>query len=164
MINKINISFLTMFGIGYSRFAPGTIASFATCLFYIFCFNFNVNIKFLTFCIFVVLVYSILIIDKYSQYFESVDAKEIVIDEFIGQSIPALSIYSIISQYFFGQFIILILISFVLFRFFDVLKPFPINLIDKKIKNGFGVMLDDIVAGIFASIIVLITLFFVSDV
>jgi len=164
MINKINISFLTMFGIGYSRFAPGTIASFATCLFYIFCFNFNVNIKFLTFCIFVVLVYSILIIDKYSQYFESVDAKEIVIDEFVGQSIPALSIYSIISQYFFGQFIIFILISFVLFRFFDVLKPFPINLIDKKIKNGFGVMLDDIVAGIFTSIIVLITLFFVSDV
>ena len=159
--NKINISFLTMFGIGYSRYAPGTIASFTTCLFYIFCFNFNVNIKFLTFCIFVVLVYSIV---NYDLGLRIHRTKEVVIDEFIGQSIPALSIYSIISQYFFGQFIILILISFVLFRFFDVLKPFPINLIDKKIKNGFGVMLDDIVAGIFTSIIVLITLFFVSDV
>ena len=164
MMNKINISLLTMFGIGNSRYAPGTIASFVTCLFYIFCFNFNVNIKLLIFFNIIILFYSIIIIDKYSRNFDTIDAKEIVVDEFIGQSIPSLSIYSIISQYFFGQFIILIFTSFILFRFFDVLKPFPINLIDKKMKNGFGVMLDDIIAGFFTSTIILITLFFISDV
>ena len=45
-----------------------------------------------------------------------------------------------------------IVLSFLLFRFFDILKPFPINIIDKKIKNGFGVVLDDIIAGIFSTI------------
>ena len=44
------------------------------------------------------------------------------------------------------------IVSFLAFRFFDILKPFPINLIDKKMKNGFGVVLDDIVAGIYATI------------
>ena len=41
---------------------------------------------------------------------------------------------------------------FLLFRLFDILKPFPINLIDKKLKNGFGVVLDDVLAGIFTAI------------
>ena len=50
-------------------------------------------------------------------------------------------------------FISWIFLSFLLFRFFDILKPFPINLIDNKIKNGFGVMLDDVVAGIFATLV-----------
>ena len=45
-----------------------------------------------------------------------------------------------------------LLLAFILFRIFDILKPLPINIIDKKIKNGLGVMLDDIVAAIYASI------------
>ena len=49
-----------------------------------------------------------------------------------------------------------IFLSFILFRIFDIFKPYPINVIDKKVKNGLGVMLDDIVAGIYATIIVII--------
>ena len=48
------------------------------------------------------------------------------------------------------------MLAFLLFTFFDILKPYPINLIDRKIKNGLGVMLDDIVAGIFTTIIIYI--------
>jgi len=47
-----------------------------------------------------------------------------------------------------------------LFRFFDIIKPFPINLIDKKMKNGFGVVLDDVLAGIFSAIIYWIGYYF----
>ena len=164
MINKLNIILLTMFGIGNSKFAPGTVASFIACLIYIFCFNFEISIVLLILINLVILIYSIIIIDKYPKNFQSIDAKEIVIDEFIGQSIPVLSIYSIFSENYFGQFIMFTLISFILFRFFDILKPFPINLIDKNMKNGFGVLLDDIVAGFFSSFILLIILFFVSNV
>ena len=103
------------------------------------------------------------------------DSKEIVIDEFIGQSIPLLAISTsnelsiklitfldnISSQLSFNWFGIWILISFILFRFFDILKPFPINLIDKKIKNSFGVILDDVVAGIFATISLYIILLWI---
>ena len=49
-----------------------------------------------------------------------------------------------------------IFLSFILFRIFDIFKPYPINVIDKKVKNGLGVMLDDIAAGIYATIIVII--------
>ena len=45
-----------------------------------------------------------------------------------------------------------IIIVFLLFRFFDILKPFPIRMIDQKIKNGYGVVLDDVLAGVYANI------------
>jgi len=51
---------------------------------------------------------------------------------------------------------LLFFLAFFLFRFFDILKPFPINIIDKKMKNGLGVVLDDIIAGIYTSITILI--------
>ena len=57
-----------------------------------------------------------------------------------------------------NNFIFYIIVSFFLFRFFDIVKPYPINIIDKNIKNGFGVMLDDVVAGIYSSIILLIVI------
>ena len=47
-----------------------------------------------------------------------------------------------------------IIFSFLVFRFFDIYKPYPINIIDKNIKNGFGVMLDDLVAAFYCFIVV----------
>ena len=92
-------------------------------------------------------------IDFLKNYFSEVDAKEIVIDEFIGQSIPILTIYNFVPKNNIGDFILYTFISFILFRIFDILKPYPINKIDKDIKNGFGVILDDIVAGIYSSLV-----------
>jgi len=46
-----------------------------------------------------------------------------------------------------------LVLGFILFRLFDILKPFPISLLDKKVQGGFGVVVDDLVAGLFANII-----------
>ena len=148
-----------MFGIGNSAFAPGTVASFITCLIYIILFYFKVNIFFLLIINLVIFIVSIYLIDSLKNFFSNIDAKEIVIDEFIGQSIPILSFYGFLEKENINMFIIVVFASFILFRIFDIFKPYPINLIDQKLKNGFGVMLDDIIAGIFSSILALIIFF-----
>ena len=175
MNNKIGKTILTMFGIGYFKYAPGTVASFITCLiFYSLASIDGINQIIFPYIIFLIIIfiYSTILIDK---IYKKEDSKEIVIDEFIGQSIPLLAISTsnelsiklitfldnISSQLGFNWFEISILISFILFRFFDILKPFPIYLIDKKIKNSFGVILDDIVAGIFATISLYIILLWI---
>ena len=45
--------------------------------------------------------------------------------------------------------------SFLLFRFFDILKPFPINILEKKFEGGFGIMIDDIAAAIYSAFIII---------
>ena len=152
-MNNIAIQLITMFGIGRISKIPGTIASFVTCLFYFLCMIFNVNIIFLLITFFIILILSIIFINKYSSNFTEIDAKEIVIDEFLGQSIPILFMYYPIQKGDPENAWIYLITVFILFRFFDILKPFPINLIDKKMKNGLGVVLDDLLAGIYVLII-----------
>ena len=96
MIKKLNILLLTMIGVGNSKFAPGTMASFITCLIYIIFFICEINIIYLIFLVTLLLIYCSYSIDYFKRSFLEVDAKEIVIDEFIGQSIPLLTIYSFI--------------------------------------------------------------------
>ena len=161
MIDKFGLSLLTMFGVGHIKYAPGTVASFVTCLiFYIFGENFFWENKlYILFFLIIVFIYSIIIIDKLSHLFKKKDPKEIVIDEFIGQSIPLIFLlYWNFKVRLIYPFELGIVASFILFRFFDIVKIFPINIIDKKIKNGLGVMLDDILAGIYSSIIIYIIL------
>jgi phosphatidylglycerophosphatase A len=155
MIKKINILFLTMFGVGRSKYAPGTVASFFTCSIFIFFYNFQINIFFLITGVFFIFIYSVYSLDRFKNSFDEIDSKEIVIDEFIGQSIPVMTIYFFLQKNDFENFILYTLFSFILFRFFDIIKPYPINLIDRNMKNGFGVMFDDVVAGLFTSVILL---------
>ena len=153
MIDKIGLALLTMFGIGHIKYAPGTVASFVTCLIYYPLILIKINFIYLFIIFLILLIYSIILIDKLSHHFKEKDPKEIVIDEFIGQSIPLI----FMSEYIISSKNPLpIFLAFFLFRFFDILKPFPINIIDKKMKNGLGVMLDDIIAGIYTSIAILI--------
>ena len=159
MIKQLNILILTMFGVGNSKFAPGTVASFVTCLIYIWCYNYQVNILFLIFGVFFIFFTSIYSIDSFKDSFSNIDAKEIVIDEFIGQSIPILTIYNFIEKNNLNHFIFFSLVSFVLFRIFDIWKPYPINKVDNDLKNGFGVILDDVIAGVFSTVILLIIIF-----
>ena len=151
-MNNVAIQLITMFGIGRISKIPGTIASFVTCLFYFFCIILNINIIFLLIAFFIILILSIIFINKYSSNFTEIDAKEIVIDEFLGQSIPIFLLYHPIQKGDPESAWLYLLIYFILFRFFDILKPFPINLVDKKMKNGFGVVLDDLLAGIYVLI------------
>ena len=105
-------------------------------------------------------------INNLENEFEEIDSKEIVIDEFLGQSIPILFFYIIfyegsVSNTF---FFIIVFLSFVGFRFFDILKPYPINYVDKNMKNGFGVILDDLIAGFFTLIVLYICVVFYGQI
>ena len=152
-MNNFPIQLITMFGIGKISKMPGTIASFVTCIFYYLCIIFGVHIKFLLIAFLVILVSSIIFINKCSSNFTEIDAKEIVIDEFLGQSLPIFLLYHPLQK---GDpvegALVYLIMCFILFRFFDILKPFPINLVDKKMKNGFGVVLDDLLAGVYVLI------------
>ena len=161
MIKQLNIFILTLCGIGNSRYAPGTAASFVTCMIYIWLYNIQVDIFLLIIGLVLIFIFSVYSIDNFKNSFSKTDAQEIVIDEFIGQSIPILTIYNFIEGNNLSHFILYTFISFILFRIFDIWKPYPINRIDKEMKNGFGVILDDIVAGIYSVIALLIIMFFI---
>ena len=176
MIKKFGLPILTLFGVGYFKYAPGTAASFITCLIYFIltesAFSLGINKFYIVVFLIFVLFYSIIFIDKLSPVFKKKDPREIVIDEFVGQCIPLIAILFRPNDFIpncctkeeFGSpgWITWILFSFILFRLFDILKPYPINIVDKKMKNGVGVMLDDIIAGIYSTIagIIIWTLWF----
>jgi phosphatidylglycerophosphatase A len=158
MIDKINIIFVTFFGIGKIKIAPGTCASFLTIIVLFYYFHIlkasNEIILILLLIIFILALYSV---KKYINDKDNKDPKEVVIDEVIGQSIP-LYLYEVShgGNKDSSEAIMYYVYIFLLFRFFDVKKPFPINLIDKKYKNSFGVMFDDIVAGFYTVITLVI--------
>jgi len=162
MIKQLNILILTMFGLGNSKYAPGTVASFVTCLIYIWFYNSHINITLLLLGVSIIFIYSVYSIDNFQNNFSQLDAKEIVIDEYIGQSIPILTIYNLIEKNNLNHFIFFTFVSFLLFRIFDIFKPYPINKIDKKMKNGLGIILDDVIAGVYSVIALLIIMFLVS--
>ena len=145
-----------MFGVGNIKYAPGTIASFITCMFYCYLFSQKAGIFLILFFYIFLIISSINLIDKFSNKFKKKDPREIVIDEFIGQSVPLLFFYMLTSFAEKDVFYFLAFISFILFRFFDIFKPYPISLVDKKMKNGLGVVLDDILAGLFTLIVILL--------
>ena len=166
MIKKFGKLTLTMFNIGKLGNFPGTIASAITSFLYIFFFYFKVHYLTLFLIFLLLLLVSIHLINLLKDEFEEVDSKEIVIDEFLGQSIPILFFYIIfyegsVSNHF---FLIIVFLSFIGFRFFDILKPYPINYVDKNMKNGFGVILDDLIAGFFTLIVLYICIIFYGQI
>ena len=158
MIKNINYLFVTVFGIGTLRYAPGTFASLVTTVFLYSLFH-VINLQNITILILLLLIffYSFYAVNNYIKDNENKDPQEVVIDEVIGQSIP-IYLYEIAHQTEknFQEAILIYIYIFVLFRFFDIKKPFPINLIDKKFKNSFGVIIDDVIAGFYVVITLII--------
>jgi phosphatidylglycerophosphatase A len=154
MINKFNLLFLTLLNIGKIKFAPGSVASLATCIFFFILQNY-LNLIILFFLTILVFFYSLISINKSYNAFKSEDPQEIVIDEFVGQMLPllAIPIYETLNP---APKLFYCVAAFILFRFFDILKPYPINYIDNNTKGALGIMLDDIVAGIFTTIVLII--------
>ena len=158
MIKTFNYFFVTCFGIGFFRFAPGTITSFITTIFLFSLFH-VIKLSNITILIalFIVFVYSFYAVNEYIKDNENKDPKEVVVDEFIGQSIP-IYLYEIAhgtmknSQ----ESVLFYLYIFILFRYFDIKKPFPVSYFDKKFKNSFGVILDDVVAGLYVVLTLII--------
>ena len=161
MIKKINLIFVTFFGVGYIKIASGTFASLVTSIIFFYLFRFYLSIEdFSILCITMIFVfiYSFYAIKTVENEFEQKDARQIVIDEVIGQSIPIVLIEYIVylKTQSFGVDLYLYVASFFLFRFFDILKPFPIRYFDKNYKNSFGILFDDVLAGVYALILLLL--------
>ena len=90
-MKKFNLLFLTLFQIGKIKYAPGSLASFATCIVFLFLINYF-SVIFLFFLLLVIFAYSIIAINNFYSTFDSKDPQEIVIDEFVGQMLPLLAI------------------------------------------------------------------------
>ncbi len=163
MTNKINFLFVTLFGIGKIKKIPGSIASLVTLFFLFFLFHF-LKISPNLFLFFLVLVFfiSLYSINIYIKDSSNKDPKEIVIDEFIGQSIPV-SLYEVAhnAPKESDQILKFYFIMFILFRIFDIVKPFPVNYYEKNFKNSFGVVMDDVCAGLYVVAILVLYMVFV---
>ena len=158
MIKTLNYLIVTCFGIGSIRFAPGTITSLITTVFLYSLFHIiNLPNNTILVTLLIIFIYSFYAVSEYIKFNENKDPKEVVIDEFIGQCIP-IYLYEIShgtvkdAQ----EAVLFYLYIFILFRFFDIKKPFPINFFDKKFKNSFGVIIDDVIAGLYVVITLII--------
>ena len=151
MINKINYLFVTLFGIGKIKKIPGSFASLATTLFLFLLFHIlKISPNFVLIFVIIVFFISLYAVNFFIKDLDNKDPKEVVIDEFIGQSIP-ICLYEIAHE---GanetnQILIFYFIMFVLFRIFDIVKPYPVSYYDKNFKNSFGVIMDDVCAGLY---------------
>ena len=193
-MNNLNLIFVTFFGVGNIKFAPGTFASGIVCfVFYFFTIYVPNSFWFLLLIFFLILIYAPFAINKTQgkfkndnidqmadqENFTTEDHKQIVIDEVIGMLIPLIilslafqmpdlpkifqnitttlwfsdektmstKLYAIFYLKYF------VFIYFVLFRFFDIFKPFPIGYVDKNFKNSFGIIFDDILAGLYCIVL-----------
>ena len=147
---KNPVHFLALgFGSGLMPKAPGTFGTLAAVPVYILCHD----LSFYNYLLFVLVVSiaGIYICQYTSDALKVHDHPGIVIDEFAGYFITMIAIP------FTWQWM---LTGFLLFRLFDIIKPWPISILDKKVHGGFGIMIDDIVAGLFALIIMHCILYF----
>ena len=144
-MNKFSKIIISLFGLGFIPIAPGTFASLFSLIFFYLIYSYLSFIAMILIFLFIFLL-SIKLINLYSYDKNDHDSPEIVIDEFIG-------IFFIIIFYEYFKFTndkLMFFLIFIIFRFFDIFKVFPANWVDKKIKNSFGVILDDIIAGIYS--------------
>jgi len=158
MLNKINFLFVTLFGIGKIKKIPGSFASLVTTIFLFFLFHIlNISLNIVLICVIIIFFISLYAVNIFIKDLYNKDPKEVVVDEFIGQSIP-ICLYEIAHE---GaketdQVLTYYFIMFILFRIFDITKPFPVSYYDKNFKNSFGVIMDDVCAGLYVvSVLVL---------
>lgn len=146
-IKKPYVWIATWFGFGFMKPAPGTWGSFAALPFGIFIFLLGGPIL-LIIATALLAVIGMRATDIFERETGTTDNSIIVIDEVAGQWIailPALAFHGLNPLY--------VAIGFILFRALDIIKPWPIFWLDKNIHGGLGVMLDDIVAGFFAALL-----------
>ncbi len=151
MFQRIMLLLATNFGLGYSRKAPGTVGTLAGVPVFYLVSNCSAKIAILLWA--VILLAAFWSAAEAGRHFGVVDDGRIVIDELIGYLTTVLLLPFSWST---------ALLAFILFRFFDIVKVFPANWFDTKVKNGYGVVLDDVVAGIYAAIVLRLYLYFIQ--
>ncbi len=161
MINKLNFLFVTLFGIGKIKKIPGSFASLATTIFLFFLLHIlNVSPNIVLISVIIIFFISLYAVNIFIKDLDNKDPKEVVIDEFIGQSIP-ICLYEIAHE---GpketdHVLTFYFIMFILFRIFDIFKPYPVSYYDKNFKNSFGVVMDDVCAGLYVVAVLVIYMF-----
>ena len=151
MIKIFNTLFVTMFGLGKIKFIPGTFGSLATTIIlYLFFHILNFSTNLILTILIIIFIYSFYAVSSHIKNTKNKDPGEIIIDEFLGQSIP-IYLYEISHGTTKNgeEAIVYYLLFFILFRYFDIMKPFPVSFFDKNFKNSFGVIMDDICAGFY---------------
>ncbi len=145
--------FISIFFVGYIKFAPGTWGSLVSLLIMFILFNIFSLPLFILIISFILLFFlSSYLINYFSSFTNSHDSKHIVIDELLGVFFIFL-FYELIFVY---NDLITYLLIFFIFRFFDISKIFPANYFDKQLHNGYGVILDDIIAGLYTILTMII--------
>ncbi len=159
MRHKIANILATYFGLGLSKYAPGTMGSLGTLpLAYglMYCGGFRALVA-TAFILFFAGVKAADVVIKESG---DLDPSKVVIDETVGQLLSFSLVAYIAPEYLVGYSSLLYyILGFAFFRFFDILKMGPVKYADTQIKNAYGVMLDDVFAGLFAAVLLLGVLF-----
>ena len=156
-MKKINVLISTFFGNGYISKIPGTFTSLSTLiilyiLFEVFQFK---NLNYILILYSIIFFYSFYAVMDSEMEFDNKDPRQIVIDEVLGQAMPLILIVYLSSINLINIPVeIYYVLSFILFRFFDIVKPFPVSYFDKQHKNFFGIIMDDIMAGLYAMLII----------
>ncbi len=151
MSKKVIFYIVTLFGIGKISKIPGSVASLVTTMFLFFLFHIlKISPNFFLISLIIIFFISLYAVNIFIKDLDSKDPKEVVIDEFIGQSIP-ISLYEIAHEGSkdINQVLTFYFIMFILFRIFDIAKPYPVSYYDKNFKNSFGVIMDDVAAGLY---------------
>ncbi|MCX8057537.1 MAG: phosphatidylglycerophosphatase A [Ignavibacteria bacterium] len=139
---KLKLFFATGFLVGYFPFASGTVGSFLAILIYLFIPGFE-EPYIMIFFVLLFIVIGIFTSD-YAEKIYGFDPPEVVIDEIVGMWFSLL---------FLPKTYLIASIGFILFRIFDIIKPFPAKQ-SQNLKGGIGIMLDDIIAGFYSLIII----------
>ncbi len=134
----------TLGGIGKISFAPGTFGSIFSWLIFIFLSHF-VNMFYVTL---IGIFLSVWICDKASENLTHKDHRSIVIDELIGIWIALIPVLYLADNQ--KERIVYAVAALLFFRLFDILKPFPVSYFDENFKNGKGIVIDDLIAGVMA--------------
>ena len=151
MSKKIIFYIVTLFGIGKISKIPGSVASLVTTIFLFFLFHIlKISPNFFLISLIIIFFISLYAVNIFIKDLDNKDPKEVVIDEFIGQSIP-ICLYEIAHEGSkdINQVLTFYFIMFILFRIFDIAKPYPVSYYDKNFKNSFGVIMDDVAAGLY---------------
>jgi len=153
---KLENFFLSFFGTGFAPVAPGTFGTLAAMPIVISIVKFNIPIYFLLPFYITTFLFSTFLID-YAQKKQNIkDPSWIVIDEVLG----VLLVTPFIEKDSWPHYVVV----FCLFRFFDIVKVPPVSTIDKKLKSGLGVILDDIVAGIYTAFFYKLIIFMLTKI
>ena len=163
-MNKINFLFVTLFGIGKLKKIPGSYALLATTIFLFFLFHIlNFSPNFFLIVVVIIFFISLFAVNIFIKDLDNKDPKEVVIHEFIGQSIP-ICLYEIAHEGVreTSQVLTFYFIIFILFRIFDITKPYPVSYYEKNFKNSFGVIMDDVCAGLYVVAVLVLYMVFTS--